>query len=197
MVFGLTEGQVSQPVQSPFGWHLFKVTKITPEAVVPLAVVHDDLAKDLALAGARDRLPNLATKLDDELAAGSSLADAAKAVGLEARSLPPVDAKGNDEGGHRPDGLPAWPEFLKVAFETPAGEPSLLEETEAGGYFVLRVDEVRRPGSGRSTRSGRSWSRRGRPSSATIWRKSAPRICSSACRTGRRSRPWRRPTSST
>ena len=145
VVFGLTEGQVSQPVQSPFGWHLFKVTKITPEAVVPLAVVHDDLAKDLALAGARDRLPSLATKLDDELAAGSSLADAAKAVGLEARSLPPVDAKGNDEAGHRPDGLPAWPEFLKVAFETPAGEPSLLEETEAGGYFVLRVDEVTAP----------------------------------------------------
>jgi peptidyl-prolyl cis-trans isomerase D len=142
VVFALSEGEVSQPVQSPFGWHLFKVSKITPEAVVPLSVVHDELAKELALNEAKDRLPDLATKLDDQLAAGDSLAAAAAAVGLATRSLPPVDATGKDADGKRPDGLPAWPEFLKIAYETPAGEQSLLEETEAGGYFVLKVDEV-------------------------------------------------------
>ncbi len=145
VVFGLTKDQVSQPVQSPFGWHLFKVSEITPEAVVPLDVIHDDLAKELALHEAKDRLPDVATRLDDQLAGGGSLADAAKAIGLEAKSLPPIDAKGNDADGHHPDGLPAWPEFLKVAFQTAAGEQSLLEETEAGGYFVLRVDEITAP----------------------------------------------------
>ncbi len=144
-VFGLSEGTVSEPVQSPFGWHLFKVNAITPEAVVPLEVVRAELAKELSLTEAKDRLPDVATRLDDELAAGSSLADAAAVVGLAPKSLPPVDATGKDAEGKRPQGLPAWPEFLKVAFETPQGEPSLLEETEAGSYFVLRVDEVLAP----------------------------------------------------
>ena len=45
----------------------------------------------------------------------------------------------------RPEALPDWPEFLQVAFETPAGEVSLLEETESGAYFVVRVDEVMPP----------------------------------------------------
>jgi peptidyl-prolyl cis-trans isomerase D len=141
-IFALSEGEVSKPVQSPFGWHLFKVSAITPEAVVPLAVVHDDIAKELALNEAKDRLPDAATRLDDELAAGGSLADAATAVGLKAQSLPPIDVKGNDVDGHRPDALPAWPEFLKVAFETQAGEQSLVEETSAGSYFVLKVDKI-------------------------------------------------------
>jgi peptidyl-prolyl cis-trans isomerase D len=141
-VFKLSDGEVSQPIQSPFGWHLFKVSGITPEATVPLNVVHDEIAKQLALNEAKDRLPDLATKLDDELAAGSTLAAAATALGLEAKSLPPIDATGKDAEGKRPDALPAAPEFLKIAFETPAGEQSLLEETEAGSYFVLKVDEV-------------------------------------------------------
>ena len=145
VVFGLSENQISQPVQSPLGWHLFKVSAITPEAVVPLDVIHDDLAKELALREAKDRLPDVATRLDDQLAAGGSLADAAKAVGLQAKSLPPIDAKGNDPDGKRPDGVPAWPEFLKVAFQTEAGQQSLLEETEGGSYFVLRVNDVTAP----------------------------------------------------
>jgi peptidyl-prolyl cis-trans isomerase D len=142
VVFKLSAGEVSQPVQSGFGWHLFKVDGITPEATVPLSAVHDDIAKELALNEAKERLPDLATRLDDELAAGSTLAEAASSLGLEAKSLPPVDATGKDAEGKRPDALPAAPEFLKIAFETPEGEQSLLEETEAGGYFVLKVDQV-------------------------------------------------------
>ena len=115
------------------------------EATVPLNVVHDEIAKGLALNEAKERLPDVATRLDDELAGGKSLAEAASAVGEQPKSLPPIDATGKDADGKRPDALPAAPEFLKTAFETPAGEQSLLEETEAGSYFVLRVDEIMPP----------------------------------------------------
>ena len=141
-VFALAEGDVSRPVQSPLGWHLFKLSEILPEEVVPLAAAHDEIAKELALAEARERLPSFATQLDDELAADLSLTEAAAAVGLEAKSVAAVDARGKNPEGQEPAGLPDWPEFLTHAFETPAGEASLLEETEAGGYFVLQVDEV-------------------------------------------------------
>ena len=145
VIFALGEGEVSQPVESPFGWHLFRVSAIEPEVVVPLAEVHDELAEELALAEARDRLPALATQLDDELAAGTPLDEAAAAVGLTAKTLAAVDPQGRDTSGAPIADLPPWPEFLETAFATADGEVSLLEETDAGSYFVVGVDSVTAP----------------------------------------------------
>lgn len=141
-IFDLAEGEISKPVQSPFGWHIFRVSAIAPETVVPLAEVRDELARELALAEVQDRLPTFAAQLDDELAAGVSLAEAAATLGLEVETVAAVDLQGRDPEGKRPEALPSWPEFLQVAFETPAGEMSLLEETDAGSYFVVQVDEI-------------------------------------------------------
>jgi peptidyl-prolyl cis-trans isomerase D len=141
-VLALGEGEVSRPVESAFGWHLFRVSEIQPETTKPLAEVRDDLARELALAEASERLPSLANQLDDELAAGVELAEAARTVGLEAKTLAAIDARGLNPEGTRPDSLPSWPEFLRVVFEAPAGETSLLEETADGGYFVVEVAEI-------------------------------------------------------
>jgi peptidyl-prolyl cis-trans isomerase D len=144
-VFEQPEGEVGAPVESPFGWHLFRVTKVEPEVVTPLAEVHDELAKELALVEAGHRLPALATQLDDELAAGTPLPEAAGAVGLTAKKLEAVDRQGRDAKGATLADLPPWPEFLETAFATAEGEVSLLEETDAGSYFVVAVDKVTAP----------------------------------------------------
>ena len=141
-VFALGEGEIGQPVESAFGWHLFRVSGIQPETTTPLAEVRDELQRELALAEASERLPSLANQLDDELAAGTELEEAARAVGLEAKTVDAIDAQGQNPEGTRPDALPSWPEFLPVVFETPAGETSLLEETATGSYFVVQVDEI-------------------------------------------------------
>jgi len=144
-IFALAQGEVSQPFESPFGWHLFEVSVIEPEEVVPFAEARDELTRELALAEARERLPAFAVQLDDELAGGSSLDEAATAVGLEAHTVAALDARGNAPDGERPAAVPDWPGFRELAFATPAGETTLLEETDDGGYFVLRVDAVTPP----------------------------------------------------
>jgi peptidyl-prolyl cis-trans isomerase D len=144
-IFALGEGEVSAVTESPFGWHLFRVTDVEPETVTPLADVRDALREELQLAEARDRLPAFANQLDDELAAGQPLPEAAAALGLQTETLDAVDRQGRDPAGETPEALPSWPELLTVAFETPAGETSLLEETDAGTYFVVQVDEVQPP----------------------------------------------------
>jgi peptidyl-prolyl cis-trans isomerase D len=144
-VFEQPDGEVGAPVQSPFGWHLFRVSAIEPEVVVPLAEVRDELAQELALAQARDRLPALANRLDDELAAGAPVDEAAAAVGLTATTLPAVDRNGLNPAGDTPEDLPPWPEFLETAFSMLADEVSLLEDTDAGAYFVVQVDSVTPP----------------------------------------------------
>jgi peptidyl-prolyl cis-trans isomerase D len=141
-VFALAEGEVSDPVESPFGWHLFRVSAVEPEHTVPLEEAREGLARELALQQAGERLPDFAAQLDDELAAGTDLTEAARALGLETVSVPAVDATGKDPEGKPVETLPPWPEFMQVALETGAGETSLLEETDAGGYFVVQVEEV-------------------------------------------------------
>jgi peptidyl-prolyl cis-trans isomerase D len=132
-------------VKSGFGWHIFRIIKIEPEQTVPLTEARAQLTRELALQEASNRLPDLAARLDDELAAGTDLKEAARAVGLEAVSVPAVDPTGKDREGKLIAALPPWPKFLQVARETSAGDTSLLEETDAGGYFVIRVDTVVEP----------------------------------------------------
>jgi peptidyl-prolyl cis-trans isomerase D len=112
---------------------------------VPLAEARAQLTQELALQEASNRLPDVAARLDDELAAGTDLKEAARAVGLEAVSVPAVDPTGKDREGKPIAALPQSPEFMQVARGTAAGETSLLEETDAGGYFVVHVDGVVEP----------------------------------------------------
>jgi peptidyl-prolyl cis-trans isomerase D len=144
-IFGQAEGKISDPVNSAFGWHIFRVTKIQFEETVPLAQARARLERELALQQASERLPDFAAQLDDELAAGTGLKEAARVLGLEGVSVPAVDATGKNPDGEPVETLPAWPEFMQVALETPAGETSLLEETDAGGYFVVQVEQVTEP----------------------------------------------------
>jgi peptidyl-prolyl cis-trans isomerase D len=144
-IFGLEQGKTSAPVNSAFGWHIFRVSAIEPEQTVPLEQARQQLERELALQQASERLPDFAAQLDDELAAGTELKEAARALGLEAVSVPAVDPTGKDPEGEPIEALPPWPEFMQVALDTPAGETSLLEETAAGGYFVVQVEKVTEP----------------------------------------------------
>ena len=140
--FAVNEGEVTAPVKSPFGYHLFKINSVEPERVTPFEDVRDELREELALVEAEDRLPNLATQLDDELAAGSSVTEAAEAVGLQTQTIDPIDQGGLDQAGEAVAALSSWPGLVRTAFEIDQGEPSLLEETDDGGYYVVQVDEI-------------------------------------------------------
>ncbi|MGF1562020.1 MAG: SurA N-terminal domain-containing protein, partial [Geminicoccaceae bacterium] len=141
-VFALSQGDVSAPVQSPFGWHLFIVDDITPEQVTPFREVRDALHDELARVEATDALPDLANRLDDELAAGLTLAEAADAVGLAMHDIPPVDRGGLNAEGERPADLPAWPAIFEEVFAAVEGETSIVLESDSGGYFVVEVTEI-------------------------------------------------------
>jgi peptidyl-prolyl cis-trans isomerase D len=140
-VFALAPGGVSAPVESAFGWHLFELEAVLPEQTRPFAAVRDDLARELRLRAAADRLPDLANRLEDAIAEGVSLEEAASRVGVPVREIAAVTAQGND-ADERPLAQPVAAEILSVAFDTPSGETSVVGETPDGGYFVVRVDRI-------------------------------------------------------
>jgi len=140
-VYGLSVGQVSAPVSSGFGWHIFRLDSIIPAATRPFESVRAQLTEELKLRAAADRLPDLSNQLEDAIAGGSSLEDAAIAAGADLKKVDAVGRQGNGRDGQPlPD--PLAPNVLEVAFETAKGELSPLGETEDGGYFIVRVDGV-------------------------------------------------------
>ncbi len=143
-IFALDEGEVSEPVESLFGWHLFRVIEIEPEDTQPFEEVRDDIHRDLVLDLAIDQLPQLAAGLDDGIAAGDSLEEAAAAVGLEVTRLEAIDAQGRGPDGQLLRETPSS-DILADIFAAPVGETSLLEETIGGEFYIFRVNSVQEP----------------------------------------------------
>jgi peptidyl-prolyl cis-trans isomerase D len=143
-VFALPEGGVSDPVESAFGWHVFKVRDVTSGGVQTLSEVREQIEDDLITRRAHDALYDLSVDLDDALGGGATLEEAAQMLDLDLVRLEAVDRQGRTpEGGPAAD-LPAADAFLATAFSAEPGEQTLMQETDAG-YFVLRVDSVTPP----------------------------------------------------
>lgn len=84
VAFSLAEGELSEPVQTEFGYHLLRVDTISPSETEPLEVVSEQIERDLKLEKAQqllidkaDHLANLVWEMPD------SLEPAAEEMGLE------------------------------------------------------------------------------------------------------------------
>ena len=140
--FSTEAGVVSQPVESGFGWHLIHVTAVDPGHEPTFDEVKDELKHDIAMRQSVDSMISIANQLDDELAGGARLEEAASRLDLQVTAIPAIDEHGNDADGQAIEGLPPLDDLLPVLQETAPGEESLLTETSDGNYFVLRVDGV-------------------------------------------------------
>jgi len=145
VVFALGEGQISAPVQSAFGWHIFRVTAIEEASSPALSEVREQLVRAISLRRATDALYDFANRLDDKFAAGATIEEAAGDLSLEVIRIATVDRDGRDTAGNSLDGLPAGGDFLSTAFSTAAGQTSLLGEAADGSEYVLRVDRIIEP----------------------------------------------------
>ena len=137
--FALAADAVSEPIKSPFGIHVVHVKAITPGSTKTFDEVKGQLRDELALAQAGDSLASVVNQLDDTLAGGASVEDAAAKLGLTAQKIDAVDAEGKDRDG-KDLGLNA--EILQLALATEAGATSLVSTLSDGSYAVIQVPSV-------------------------------------------------------
>lgn len=144
-VFSLAEGEVSAPVKTPFGWHLFRVVEITPGHTPTLEEARAELTEDLKSRHAAEAMFDMANRIDDALGGGATLEEVAQQFDLRFVQIEAVGPEGRNAEGEEIEALPASPELLRAAFSLEQDDHLQLREFEDGGYFLLRLDGVTPP----------------------------------------------------
>ncbi len=143
--FATEQGKFTQPIKSPLGWHIIRVAEIQPGRKPTFTEVEKEIAADLAKELALDDLVKRANRIEDALAGGATIEEAAADSGAQLRSIEPIDAAKKFQSGKTAKGLPDDPAFVETAFTTEKDTTSRLTETGGGGYFMVRVDDVTPP----------------------------------------------------
>lgn len=142
-IFALELDAPSAPIASPLGGYLVaRVTEISPEVVMSFEDARDEVSRQVALEKAYDAMYDLANDLDDMLAAGDTVEEAAATLGIEVKHVAAVDANGNAQDAGSLQIIPDAPEFLPELFAAEKDFASPVIETGDDGLLALQVTEI-------------------------------------------------------
>lgn len=129
IVFALKEGDVSAPVKTGFGWHVFVLDGITEGKAPSLEASKSRIEGLLVSERVEEELQSLSGQFEDAIAAGDSAEKAAAALKADARAgtLEGVDAQGRHANGAGLKGDPVLPTVLAKGFALDEGQSSGFE----------------------------------------------------------------------
>jgi peptidyl-prolyl cis-trans isomerase D len=151
-VFATPEGTVGSPVHSSLGWHVFRVTKVTPAATKSFEQVRDELRARVVQDKAADLIYDRANMVEDQLAGGTGLDNLSPDLGLAAVTGT-LDEHGNTPAGETAP-IPGSPELrtalIQAAFQAKKDDPPHLTEAPsaangAQSFFAVSVEDVIAP----------------------------------------------------
>jgi len=140
--FSLKPGETSAPVKGRFGTVLLQVGKIEPGEEKTYEQVAAQIKREMAESRAKSDVGNLRDKIEDERAAGSTLAETAKKLGIKSVSIEAVDRSGRGLDGKPVTGLPQTPNVISAAFASDVGVDTDPLQLPGGGYLYYDVTGV-------------------------------------------------------
>jgi peptidyl-prolyl cis-trans isomerase D len=140
--FALKAGETSAPVKGRFGTALLQVGKIEPGEEKTFEQVAGQIKSEIAASRVRTEIGSLRDKIEDERAAGSTLAETAKKLGLKAVTIEAVDRSGRGPDGKPVAGLPQTPNVVSAAFASDVGVDTEALQLPNGGYVYFDVTGV-------------------------------------------------------
>ena len=140
--FALKSGEVSAPVQGRFGTVLLQVGKIEPGSQKSYEEVAPQIKREIAETRAKTEIGNLRDKFEDERAAGATLAETAKKLGLKSRTIDAVDRSGRAPDGKPVADLPKTPDAIAAAFASDVSVDNDPLQLPNGGYLFYDVTGI-------------------------------------------------------
>ncbi|MFQ5344508.1 MAG: SurA N-terminal domain-containing protein [Mariprofundus sp.] len=133
-VFSMDKGDVSDIVETVFGFHLIQLEDIRPARQTPYAEVKDKIRNELVQARAAEEAYKLSQDLDDALGMEDSLKAAAESLDLKVSASGLVSM---DDAEVTP--LLSDPEIRSKAFATLPGQAVEIVETGDGRFVAFEV----------------------------------------------------------
>lgn len=133
-VFALTEPGIVGPFDSDLGPALFRMNGILAAQNTSFDEARPDLAAELSMDAARRAIADKIEAVDDQLASGATLEDLAKDSGM---TLGKIDFNATSS-----EGMAAYPTFRKAAQDAVQGDFPAVIQTDDGGIFALRLEEI-------------------------------------------------------
>ncbi|MDD2769113.1 MAG: SurA N-terminal domain-containing protein [Methylococcus sp.] len=133
----LSQGAVSEPVKTSFGYHLIKITELVPASTKPFEQVKDEVSASYRKNAAENKFYDLGQKLTEtSFEHPDTLEPAAQALGLKIEESKPFTRDGGE-------GLSAEEAVRKAAFsdDVLGGKNSDVVEIGAEKVVVLRLKE--------------------------------------------------------
>jgi peptidyl-prolyl cis-trans isomerase D len=140
--FSLKPGETSAPVKGRFGTVLLQVGKTEPGEEKTYEQVAAQIKREMAESRSKSEVGNLRDKIEDERAAGSTLAESAKKLGLKSVTIEAVDRSGRGLDGKPVTGLPQTPNVISAAFASDVGVDTDPLQLPSGGYLYYDVTGV-------------------------------------------------------
>ncbi len=138
--FQLEKDKPSAPIAG-FSPVIVRVTEIRPGSVKSFDEVKDQVKNELAKARASEEISKLYDKVEDERAAGSTLAEIAKKLNIEHKEVT-ISRQGVDREGKKLD-IPGNPQdVVRQVFESDVGVENNPVSLGDEGYAFVNVAEV-------------------------------------------------------
>ena len=133
--FSLGAGETSDLVQSPFGYHIIRVTEHKDETFSPLAQVKERIRQSMLAERTRKVVEEKMGRMSDALRRGKALEEAARAESLSVQKSSPLERG-------KPVPPLASPALVAKAFEMGKGEVAKEPFAIPNGYAFISLDEV-------------------------------------------------------
>ena len=136
-VFALPKGGIAGPLKSEFGWHIMKVTAITPAKKMNRKEAEKIATEAVRKEKAYDVVYYFTQEIEDKIGGGETLENLAKDLKASVKHIKNLSEDGMADGAKSPYSI----ELVDQAFSYNVGEVSQVVETDTG-LAVVRVDNV-------------------------------------------------------
>jgi peptidyl-prolyl cis-trans isomerase D len=145
--FGATDGAVVGPIESKLGeetlgWYVLKVDKFEPGRPRTFEEAKEELRQSLTGDQAAEAVVEAANQLDDAIAGGAGLEDAAAKVGLKVQKIGSVDSSGKAPDGTAVAPLAGNAALLGLVFSTAEGETSAQSQLADESLATVQVTGI-------------------------------------------------------
>jgi peptidyl-prolyl cis-trans isomerase D len=142
-VFTADANKIVGPINSEFGWHLLKVTKITPQKVTPIETVKNDIINSIRQERAYEEALNIINEIEDRIGGGETLETIAKDQNVKINKVSSLKEDGSYKSltNNSYKNIITSSDFIETAFSYNIGEISQVIETE-NGFILAGIDKI-------------------------------------------------------